>query len=210
MARRRCAAAAGRRRRATVASRRSRARRSSASATTWWCACAPTPDGARIDVRSASRYGRHDLGGNAARVRALIDDVDDVLATPTPEKKQPVRPKPLRPAGKGQFGQAVGAADRRRAFGRDDAARDQILEMRQHGKRGGAGQPRIEPDIDRPHQRRDVGGAFAEPPQDRCLAALPVADVAAARSAARRARGRRGRAGRSARVRRASFSSEAM
>ncbi len=40
----------------------------------------PTPDGARIDVRSASRYGRHDLGGNAARVRALIDDVDDVLS----------------------------------------------------------------------------------------------------------------------------------
>ena len=39
-----------------------------------------TADGARIDVRSASRYGRHDLGTNAARVRALIDDVDDVLA----------------------------------------------------------------------------------------------------------------------------------
>ena len=30
----------------------------------------PTADGARIDVRSASRYGRHDLGTNAARVRA--------------------------------------------------------------------------------------------------------------------------------------------
>ena len=46
-----------------------------------------TQDGARIDVRSASRYGRHDLGGNAARVRALIDDVDDVLTAPTPEKE---------------------------------------------------------------------------------------------------------------------------
>jgi len=52
-----------------------------------------TQDGARIDVRSASRYGRHDLGGNAARVRALIDDVDDVLTAPTPEKKQ-APPKP--------------------------------------------------------------------------------------------------------------------
>jgi uncharacterized protein (DUF1499 family) len=59
-----------------------------------------TPDGARIDVRSASRYGRHDLGGNAARVRALIDDVDDVLAAPGPEKKLPA-PKPTQAAGKG-------------------------------------------------------------------------------------------------------------
>jgi len=58
-----------------------------------------TTDGARIDVRSASRYGRHDLGANAARVRALIDDVDDVLAA-GPEKKQPA-PKPAQAAGKG-------------------------------------------------------------------------------------------------------------
>jgi hypothetical protein len=57
-------------------------------------------DGARIDVRSASRYGRHDLGENAARVRALIDDIDDVLAAPTPDKKQ-TAPKPAQPAGKG-------------------------------------------------------------------------------------------------------------
>ena len=58
-----------------------------------------TTDGARIDVRSASRYGRHDLGTNAARVRALSDDVDDVLAAGS-EKKQPV-PKPAQAAGKG-------------------------------------------------------------------------------------------------------------
>jgi uncharacterized protein (DUF1499 family) len=48
-----------------------------------------TQQGTRIDVRSASRYGRHDLGTNAERVRALIDDVDTVLAAPTPDKKQP-------------------------------------------------------------------------------------------------------------------------
>ena len=60
----------------------------------------PTPDGARIDVRSASRYGRHDLGVNATRVRALISDVDDALAAPTPEKKLPT-PKPAQAAGKG-------------------------------------------------------------------------------------------------------------
>jgi uncharacterized protein (DUF1499 family) len=59
-----------------------------------------TRDGARIDVRSASRYGRHDLGANAARVRALIDDVDDVLAKPVPEKKPPP-PIPAQAAGKG-------------------------------------------------------------------------------------------------------------
>ena len=60
-----------------------------------------THEGARIDVRSASRYGRHDLGTNAARVRSLIEDIDDILATPTPDKKQPVVPKPSQPPGKG-------------------------------------------------------------------------------------------------------------
>jgi len=56
-----------------------------------------TTDGARIDVRSASRYGRHDLGTNAKRVRNLIDDIDDVLALPPPVKKAP----PVPPAAKG-------------------------------------------------------------------------------------------------------------
>ena len=54
----------------------------------------PTIDGTRIDVRSASRYGRHDLGTNAKRVRSLIEDIDDVLATPQPQKKAPLPPKP--------------------------------------------------------------------------------------------------------------------
>jgi uncharacterized protein (DUF1499 family) len=65
-----------------------------------------TQEGSRIDVRSASRYGRHDLGTNAARVRALIDEVDEVLTAPAkPEKpdKQPQQsaPKPSQAAGKG-------------------------------------------------------------------------------------------------------------
>ncbi|MGA2892199.1 MAG: DUF1499 domain-containing protein [Xanthobacteraceae bacterium] len=57
----------------------------------------PTSDGARIDVRSASRYGRHDFGTNATRVRNLIDDIDDVLALPV---KKPA-PPPAQAAGKG-------------------------------------------------------------------------------------------------------------
>jgi uncharacterized protein (DUF1499 family) len=64
-----------------------------------------THDGARIDVRSASRYGRHDLGTNAARVRALIEDIDDVLATPAKgekaEKQAPLPKPPPQPAAKG-------------------------------------------------------------------------------------------------------------
>jgi hypothetical protein len=58
----------------------------------------PTVDGARIDIRSASRYGRHDLGTNAKRVRGLIDDIDDVLSAPQPEKKPA---PPAKPAAKG-------------------------------------------------------------------------------------------------------------
>jgi uncharacterized protein DUF1499 len=60
-----------------------------------------TTDGARIDVRSASRYGRHDLGTNAKRVRALIEDIDDVLSAPVKKQAPPLpRDKPVQPAGK--------------------------------------------------------------------------------------------------------------
>ena len=58
-----------------------------------------TTDGARIDVRSASRYGRHDFGTNAKRVRNLIDDIDDVLSAPAPVKKA-APPPAHQPPGK--------------------------------------------------------------------------------------------------------------
>jgi uncharacterized protein (DUF1499 family) len=35
----------------------------------------PRADGTRIDVRSASRIGTHDLGANAARLRAFLEEV---------------------------------------------------------------------------------------------------------------------------------------
>lgn len=35
----------------------------------------PRADGARIDVRSASRIGKHDLGQNARRIRRFLDEV---------------------------------------------------------------------------------------------------------------------------------------
>jgi len=58
-----------------------------------------TTDGARIDVRSASRYGRNDIGSNAQRVRNLISDIDDILTSPAPErepdKKTPRRTQPV-------------------------------------------------------------------------------------------------------------------
>ena len=31
----------------------------------------------RIDIRSASRFGRHDLGTNAARIQSLADELQD-------------------------------------------------------------------------------------------------------------------------------------
>lgn len=36
-------------------------------------------DEARIDVRSSSRYGRHDFGTNAARILSLLADIDDAI-----------------------------------------------------------------------------------------------------------------------------------
>ena len=52
----------------------------------------PAQDGARVDVRSASRYGRSDLGANASRVRALIEDIDDAAGA---EEKKPKKPVPV-------------------------------------------------------------------------------------------------------------------
>jgi uncharacterized protein (DUF1499 family) len=53
--------------------------------------------GARVDVRSASRYGLYDFGTNAARIRSLLEDIDDAVSSapeprPEPEKK-PQTPK---------------------------------------------------------------------------------------------------------------------
>jgi uncharacterized protein (DUF1499 family) len=35
----------------------------------------PTPAGTRVDIRSASRIGRHDFGKNAARIRRLAEEI---------------------------------------------------------------------------------------------------------------------------------------
>lgn len=56
-------------------------------------------NGARIDVRSASRYGPTDFGTNARRVAALLSDIDeamtDALAAPSrPEPKEEEKPPP--------------------------------------------------------------------------------------------------------------------
>jgi uncharacterized protein (DUF1499 family) len=58
----------------------------------------PLRDGARVDLRSASRYGTHDFGANAARLRALLEDIDEAansLPEPRAEapKKEPSPPK---------------------------------------------------------------------------------------------------------------------
>jgi uncharacterized protein (DUF1499 family) len=46
----------------------------------------PDPDGARVDIRSTSRYGRHDFGTNAARVSALSSAIDDAVDNLKPDK----------------------------------------------------------------------------------------------------------------------------
>jgi hypothetical protein len=59
-------------------------------------------DGSRIDARSASRYGMYDFGANAARLRALLSDIDDAVNTAPPdlraepEKKPAPKPPPAK------------------------------------------------------------------------------------------------------------------
>jgi uncharacterized protein (DUF1499 family) len=63
--------------------------------------------GARIDVRSASRYGTSDFGTNARRVVALLSDIDDAMGDamaapprPEPKEKEKEPPKKKKPPPK--------------------------------------------------------------------------------------------------------------
>jgi uncharacterized protein (DUF1499 family) len=58
----------------------------------------PNGQGARIDLRSASRYGRHDLGTNAARIRGLMEDIEEAIDAQVPEKKPAPTTKAQAPA----------------------------------------------------------------------------------------------------------------
>ena len=51
-------------------------------------------DGARVDMRSASRFGTHDFGANASRLRALSNDIDDVAGAEKPKPKALPKPAP--------------------------------------------------------------------------------------------------------------------
>jgi uncharacterized protein (DUF1499 family) len=65
----------------------------------------PDDDGSKIDVRSASRYGRHDFGGNASRIRSLLEDIEARADTEEKreqrqqQKQQQAKPSPVQ-AGK--------------------------------------------------------------------------------------------------------------
>lgn len=58
----------------------------------------PTREGARVDVRSASRFGTTDFGGNAERVIALLDDIDEAAATPGKSDRQERQKAALKPS----------------------------------------------------------------------------------------------------------------
>jgi hypothetical protein len=51
-------------------------------------------------MRSASRFGNHDLGANASRIRSLLEDIDDAI-TSAPEPRSLPEKKAL-PVKKGQ------------------------------------------------------------------------------------------------------------
>jgi Protein of unknown function (DUF1499) len=53
----------------------------------------PDGPGARVDLRSSSRYFDHDLGSNAARIVKLVEDINDATDNAKPaQKKQPTTP----------------------------------------------------------------------------------------------------------------------
>jgi len=54
----------------------------------------PDGDDARIDVRSASRYGRHDFGTNASRIRSLLEDIEAQSTARTVQPRERPAPAP--------------------------------------------------------------------------------------------------------------------
>lgn len=64
----------------------------------------PTREGARVDVRSASRFGTTDFGANAERVLALLDDIDDAATPEKPERQERQKAAPKAAAKPGQGG----------------------------------------------------------------------------------------------------------
>ena len=55
---------------------------------------APDTEGARVDVRSSSRYFEHDLGSNAARIIKFSEDMNEVVDNARPVKKLVTPAKP--------------------------------------------------------------------------------------------------------------------
>jgi uncharacterized protein (DUF1499 family) len=65
----------------------------------------PAREGAKIDIRSASRYGTTDFGANATRVLALLDDIDDAATPEKPERQERQNKSALKASAKpGQGG----------------------------------------------------------------------------------------------------------
>ncbi len=73
-------------------------------------------DESRVDMRSSSRYGSHDIGSNASRIRAYLDNVEESIDTALEreERRKPTAPKkgPV-PKGKQQQAQTPGQAPKR-------------------------------------------------------------------------------------------------
>lgn len=67
---------------------------------------ASNDDEARVDMRSSSRYGPHDVGGNASRIRGFLDslETDIDVALEREERRRPAPKKAPPPAKKGQPG----------------------------------------------------------------------------------------------------------
>ncbi len=93
-----------RRRAAKARSKRSPARRSWVSARISSVRILPDGPGARIDLRSSSRYFDHDLGSNAARIAKLVEDINELTdnAKPVQKKQQPAPAKGAQAKGGNQ------------------------------------------------------------------------------------------------------------
>ena len=132
----------------------------------------------RIDVRSASRHGQHDLGQNATRVRRFLAElqgrIDSTSAGGVAGRRG------LRTTRAGAAVKKLKGRDQkkgRRSVATDESAFDQVLNVSEHRKRRRVEQLGVEALVDDGHDGAHGVGALADAIEDRMLAHAPVQQV---------------------------------
>ena len=141
----------------------------------------PARQGATVDIRSARALRpRRPRRQRQTRARADRRHRRRGICRKTGAAAAPAKAgacNGCREAGSARCEAIAGVERGRTAFGRDNSTCHQIFEVSERRQARGPDEARIDPDIDRADEARDVGFSCAKPAQDRRFARQPVPDI---------------------------------